>query len=93
MFEFLACTQVLPARSDGTVPPHVAEVLQAAADLLRYKYKAWWPESLPVLGAIFGHVAGYASGPPPIMDGLVQSVAALCGSADQAGTCAHQICR
>jgi hypothetical protein len=70
-------------------------VVQLAGGLLRYKYKAWWAETMPLLSKLLYRVASTSSSSsaaaPVEVTELVQSVAALCNSTDAAGVDGSQL--
>lgn len=75
------CVRPLEQRSSETAD-YGPSLVNLCADLLRYKYKAWWTETMPVLGELLVRL-GSSVGDE--VDELLQSIAAMCGSADGTG--------
>lgn len=75
------CVRPLESRSPGTLDYGPA-LVDLCADLLKYKYKAWWIETMPVLGDLLIQL-GTSVGDE--VDELLQSIATMCGSGDGTG--------
>jgi ribosomal RNA-processing protein 12 len=76
-----SCVRPQEHRSPGTLD-YGPSLVNLCADLLRYKYKAWWTETMPVLAELLIQL-GSSVGDE--VDELLQSVATMCGSADGTG--------
>ena len=75
------CVRPQELRSSGTAD-YGPSLINLCADLLRYKYKAWWTETMPVLGELLVQLGSSVG---DAVDELLQSVATMCGSADGTG--------
>ena len=78
LLQIVECVQ--PAAGGGA--EHMPRLVELCGELLRYKYKAWWAETMPVLSALLIQLGSSAGDE---VDELLQSVATMCSSADGSG--------